>query len=169
MDAIQCMMTRRSIRSFTGGPVSDEQLRTILEAGMMAPSVSNSQNWRFVVVREKAGLEKIMRIHPYASMVGDCGAAIILCSDTNRTPLPEFWEQDNAACMQNLMLAAHALGLGTVWLAIWPVEDRVRTFIREFNLPEGVRPLAVCPVGVPAYQPRQPKRYDESKIHKETW
>ena len=169
MDALQCIMTRRAVRAYTKGEVSDEQIKVMLEAAMMAPSAGNSQTWRFIVIRDRDTLKNIIKIHPHATMLNDCAAAIVVCADTTKERYPGYWVQDCSAAMQNLMLAAHAQGLGSVWLGVWTVQDRVDGLIDLFKLPDGVLPLSIASIGVPAGTPAQPQRWDESKVHWEKW
>lgn len=169
MDALQCIMTRRAVRSFTGDPVTDEQIKTILEAAMMAPSAGNSQTWRFIVIRDKNTLHDIIKVHPHAHMLEEAACAIVVCSDTTKEKFPGYWVQDCSNATQNMMLAAHAIGLGSVWLGIWTVQDRVDGLIDMFKLPEGVMPLSIVALGKPAATPAQPQRWDDSKVHWEKW
>ena len=124
MDAIKCIMTRRSIRQYTDEPVDGEVVEKILRAAMAAPSAANCQPWQFVVVRDQAKREAFAEFHPYGKMLASAPIGILVCGDTELELADGYWIQDCSAATENLLLAAHALGLGAVWLGITPREDR---------------------------------------------
>ena len=167
MDALNVIFTRRSIRKYTDEPVPDEQIKTLLEAGMNAPSASNRQPWHFIVVDEREQLDEIMAVHPYSKMLAQAPLAIVVCADITRSE--RFWQQDCAAATENILLAARALGLGSVWLGVYPKEDLVKGVTKTFNLPEHVRPLCVIAVGHPAVEAGRVERYDPAKVHQNQW
>lgn len=167
MDALDVLFTRRSIRRYTGEPVSEADLKVLLEAAMNAPSANGRQPWHFIVVTERAQIDAIMGVHPYSKMLAEAQAAIVVCGDTNVSEA--YWQQDCSAATENLLLAARALGLGTVWLGVYPRSDRVNGVHNLFNLPEHIQPLCVIAVGHPAEQKGRVERYDEAKIHRERW
>jgi nitroreductase len=167
MDALEVLFTRRSIRQYTDEPVTEEQVRTLLEAGMNAPSANNRQPWHFIVVDERQGLDAIMGVHPHSKMLAQAPLAIIVCADITRSE--RYWQQDCAAATENILLAARALGLGSVWLGVYPKEDRTEGITRLFDLPEHIRPLCVIAVGHPAEEAGRVERYDSSKVHRNQW
>lgn len=169
MDTLEAIATRRSVRNYTSESVRSDDLRTMLEAAMQAPSASNQQPWEFVVITERESLDKIPTFSPYAHMVKGAPLGILVCADTRHLASPGFWQQDCAAATENLLLAAHALGYGAVWTGIHPREDRVAGFSRLCNLPAGVIPLAFVVIGRPARKIPPEKRYREDRIHHETW
>ncbi len=169
MDAIEAILSRRSIRKYTAEPVSDELVKQLLEAAMAAPSAGNQQPWQFVVIRDRQLLTQIPSIHPYSSMVPQASIAILVCGDRQLARMPEYWVQDCAAATQNLLLAAHAKGLGAVWLGVYPLEDRVAAFRRLLGLPESVTPMALISVGYPAEQKPRADRYDPVRVHVDNW
>jgi nitroreductase len=114
MDAIQAILTRRSIRQYTQAPVPTELVETLLRAASSAPSAGNRQPWQFAVIRDRAKLDAIPGFHPHAEMVRSARLAILVCADASAQPDPGYWVQDCSAAMQNLLLAAHAQGLGAV-------------------------------------------------------
>lgn len=159
MDALNAILTRRSIRAFLPDPVEDSSLRTLLEAAMFAPSAGNQQSWRFVVIDSREELNAISLEHPHASVLKVCPAAILVCANTHDLPHPDFWPDDCAAAVMNLMLAAHALGLGATWIGLHPIKARMEALHRIAKLPEEVEPFALIPVGHPAERPEQPERF----------
>jgi nitroreductase len=165
MDAIEAILGRRSIRSYTDKPVAKETVQQLLEAAMAAPSAGNQQPWHFVVVDDRALLEKITTVHPYAQMAKSAQLGILVCGDLSLEMHQGYWVQDCAAATENLLVAAHALGLGAVWTGVhprsereglqgrpWHPQRRHAAFVRRHRLPRrgkaARRPLQSRP-GVP--------------------
>lgn len=167
---MEAIFTRRSIRSFTNEPVSDEQITKLLKAAMTAPSAGNEQPWDFIVVRERTALEEITQIHQYSQMLKEAPVAVVVCADPGRSKYPfDYWIQDCAAATQNILLAATTTGLGTCWLGIYPQPERVEALRRIFSVPDSIVPFAVVAIGYPAKPPRMSERYDEKRVHIEKW
>jgi nitroreductase len=167
MDALDVIFTRRSIRQYTDEPVPEEQVKILLEAGMNAPSANNRQPWHFIMVDAREHLKAIMEVHPYSKMLEQAPMAIVVCADVTRSE--RYWQQDCAAATENILLAARALGLGSVWLGVYPKEERTKGITRLFDLPEHIRPLCVIAVGHPAKEAGRVERYDSSKVHRNQW
>lgn len=165
MDVLKAIHTRRSIRKYTEEKVSDEIVKELLSAAMSAPSAVNAQTWVFVVVDDRKLLDEIPEYSPYAAMVRGAPLAILVCGDTSKEIAPGFWVQDCSAAIQNLLLAAHALGLGAVWTGSYPMEDRVEGFRKAFALPEKVIPLGMVVIGHPAQEIEPEDRYNEGKVY----
>lgn len=169
MDALEAMHGRRSIRHYADRPVDDEAVTVLLRAAMSAPTAGNQQSWRFVVVRDRATLRRLSDTTPYGNMLPGAALAIAVCGELAAEKHVGYWVQDCAAAMQNLLVAAHAMGLGAVWLGFHPVEERVQGAARVLGLPEGVRVLGVASVGHPAEDKRPVDRFDPAKVHLERW
>jgi len=169
MDILTALRTRRSIRKFDDKPVSDEMVREILNAAMMAPSAGNAQPWQFVVVDDRKALDSIADVNPYAKMTRQASLGILVCGDLSKEKYPGYWVQDCSAAMQNLLLAVHGLGLGAVWTGIYPDKERVPAFSKIFNLPEHILPLGFAPIGWPAQEPKSESRFREDRIHTNTY
>jgi len=169
MDAIEAVMTRRSIRKYTDRPVADETITLLLRAAMAAPSAGNQQPWHFVVIRDRAKLESISTGLQYGAMARDAQLAVLICGDTSLEKHPGFWVQDCAAATQNLLIAAHALGLGAVWVGTFPREDRVAHMRSLCAVPEHLVPFSVVVVAYPDEQPAQADRFDQSRVHLDSW
>ncbi len=169
MDLFEAIHGRRSIRRFTDRAVSDADVKTILRAAMAAPSAGNQQPWQFVVVRDRATLDRVKELNPYAAMASHAPLGILVCGDLSLESFEGFWVQDCSAAVQNLLLAVHALGLGGVWTGIHPMEDRVGGFQALFGLPRRVVPLALAVIGHPARTPRSEDRYRPDRVHAECW
>ncbi|MDF1515191.1 MAG: nitroreductase family protein [Anaerolineae bacterium] len=167
MDALEVIFTRRSIRRYTDNPVSPEDLETILDAGMNAPSANNRQPWHFIVVTDREKLTSITKVHPYTQMLKQAPVAILVCGDT--TVSPTYWEQDCSAATENILLAARALNLGTVWCGVFPNEDRIRGIKSLFNIPDKIQPLNVIALGYPSEIKGRADRFNPDAIHKNTW
>ena len=163
------VLSRRSIRKYTAAPVGDDLVEKLLRAAMAAPSAGNQQPWQFVVIRDRALLERIPQVHPYAKMLPEAPLAILVCGDRRLERWPQFWDQDCAAATQNLLIAAEQLGLGAVWLGVYPLEERVDGLRDLLGVPHEVTPFALVPVGWPAERKDPSDRYDETRIHHERW
>jgi nitroreductase len=169
MDLLEAIHTRRSVRQFTEAPVTDEQLETLLRAAMAAPSAGNQQPWRFVVVRDAETRARMAEATPYAGPAGRAPLGIVVLGDTRGNKHPGYWVQDCSAAVQNLLLAAHAIGLGAVWMGVHPTEDRARIVADIVGAPEGVVPLCMIAVGVPAGKGPEVDRYKPEFVHAEGW
>jgi nitroreductase len=169
MNTLDAIRTRRSIRAYTDQPVSAESVETLLRAAMSAPSAGNQQPWHFIVVDDRGVLQEIARIHPYAGMAAQAPVGILVCGDTREEKYPGYWVQDCSAAVQNLLLAAHDVGLGAVWTGVFPRPDRVEAFRKLFRLPDPVHPLAFIVIGYPAEKVEPADRFRESRIHRNVW
>jgi len=169
MDALDAIFTRRSIRRFTGDKVSDDHIETLLRAGMAAPSAGNQQAWEFVVIDDPALLQAIPGVHPYAQMCAEAPLTLAVCADPAREKYAGFWVQDCSASTQNILLAAHALGLGAVWLGMAAGGERAHQVAELLRLPKGIEPLALIAVGHPMEMKDPEDRFDPHKTHHNQW
>ena len=168
MEAMEALLTRRSIRKYTNQPVPEQLVKHLLEAAMCAPSARNQQAWQYLVIRDKARLAELQQVHPNVPSSG-AALAIVVCGDTAAETAPGYWVQDCSAATQNLLLAAHASGLGGVWSGVYPREEKVAALRRLFALPEHVVPLSVIAIGYPAESKGRQERYDTKKVHFDQW
>lgn len=169
---IEDIMTRTSVRAYSGKEVSGEQLDTLLRAAMAAPTAGNKQPWRFVVINEKNILKAIGENFQTMTMAKDASAAVIMCGDTTATfkgQAQAYWVQDVSAASENLLLAAHAIGLGAVWCGIYPQMDRVEQFSKMLNLPSEILPMACICIGYPAGETTPKDKWEPENIHYNTW
>jgi nitroreductase len=169
MDALEAILTRRSIRSYTDQPVTDEVVDGLMRAAMAAPSAGNQQPWQFVLVRDRTLLSEIATISPYGGMLSSAQLAVAVCGDLSLERIGGFWVQDCSAATENLLVAANAMGLGAVWLGVYPVEERAAGVRTRLGLPEHVVPLGIVSIGYPAENPGPADRYDRGRIHLERW
>ena len=169
MDVFEALFTRRSIRKFTAEPVSDEDLQLVLKAAMCAPSAHNKQPWHFVVVRDKALLASIAERHPYAKMAAEAPVVIVVCANPDEAKAPGYWQQDCTAALENMLIAARGLNLGTVWCGMYPFEDRVEPIRELLNVPAQINMLGLVVMGHPAQSFAEADRFNESKVHLNGW
>ncbi len=179
MDTIEAIKTRRSIRQYKDTPVTDEQLNTVLEAVQWAPSWANTQCWEIVVVKDAAVKEKLAETlspgNPSTDAVKNAPIVIVACATTGKsgfykdhaiTSKGDWLMYDVGLAVQNLCLAAHAAGLGTVQIGAFNIEDAEKVL----GVPEGVTVVAMTPLGVPAADSRAPKRRAiEEFVHNDTY
>lgn len=169
MDAIKAILSRRSIRKYLKKPLPESLAEVLLKCAMSAPSAGNQQPWHFVVIDDKEILSKIPSCHPYAEMVPEAKLAILVCGDLTRDVHKGFWVQDCSAATQNILIAANALGLGAVWLGVYPRESRVEGLKNLLGIPEEIIPFSLIPVGWPAEKKPPSNRYKKTKIHRNHW
>jgi nitroreductase len=169
MDTIEAILTRRSIRVYTDQPVQAEVIDLLLKSAMQAPSAGNQQTWQFVVVTDRLQLNALAEVLPYGKMLTTAPLGIIVCGDLEREKSKGYWVQDCSAATQNILLAAHAQGLGAVWLGVYPREERVRDVRKALGIPETVIPLCAIAVGSPAEQKPRTERYDAARVHHNAW
>ena len=170
--AINNIMTRVSVREFTGEKISEAQIDTLLRAAMAAPSAINKQPWAFIVVTDEAKIAALGEALPYSRCSNKPAVAIIPCGDLSKAipgEMANFWINDVSAATENLLLAAHAMGLGAVWTGLHPDMNRAKMVQEMLGLPEHIIPLCVVPVGVPAEQPEIKDKYKPENIHYNEW
>lgn len=168
---MKAIYNRRSIRSYTSEKVGKEMTEQLLRAAMQAPSAGNQQPWEFLVVENPQTLEKLSQVGAYFRMLAEAPMGIILLGTLENLRFPEFWEQDLAACTQNLLLEAADQGLGAVWLGVAPMESRERVIREILHLPKHVRPFAMIAVGHPKEEQGNHfvDRYRPDRIHWEKY
>lgn len=149
MNTIEAIFTRRSIRKYQEKPVEPEKIETLLKAAMYAPSAMNEQPWRFLVLTDRTLFPKILKVHPYATMLKSAPLAILVCGDLDIEKVPGNWVLDCSCAAQNILLAAHALGLGAVWAGVYPEGERMQALTELCHLPARVLPFALIGVGYP--------------------
>lgn len=169
LDAIS---TRISIRAYQDRPVGADTVELLLRAAMSAPSARNRQPWAFIVVDDKALLRQLADSLPYAQSAAAAPMAVVVCgvlTESQGATNAGWWVQDAAAASENLLLAAHAVGLGAVWTGVYSYEDRVRAVRNVLGLPRHVVPLNVIPIGYPAENPAPKQKWDPAKVRRNGW
>lgn len=166
-EPIKTIFARRSIRKYTTEPVDEKDIKTMLEAAMAAPSASNLKPWHFIIITNRQKLNRLAEIHPHGKMLFEAPLCVAVCGDT--TISPSFWIQDCSLAAENLLIAATALGLGSVWLGGYPREERVNAIKKELKLPENITPLNLISIGHPAETKEPRTQYDEQRVHYNKW
>jgi nitroreductase len=169
METFEAIITRRSIRHFSTDPVDDQIRLKLLEAGMQAPSAHDSQSWHFVLIDKRDILIKITQFHPYAGMLDHAPLALAVCGDLRLEKSIEYLALNCAAVTENILLAAHALNLGAVWLGIYPRKERMKELSKLLNLPETVHPITLIAIGKPAEKKLAENRFKPDRIHQNEW
>ena len=168
---IENIMTRASVRNFTGEAIGSDTLETILKAGMAAPTAMNKQPWAFVVVTERAALDSLAAVHKMAHLE-KAGAAVVVCADMNRSIEGEgraFWIQDCSAATENILLAVHAYGLGAVWCGVHPIADRVAGVRAALDMPDYIIPLNIVTIGHPEGTTEPKDKWNPDNVHYQKW
>lgn len=169
METLKAIHTRRSIREYQDKSVPKEVFTQLLKAAMAAPSARNQQPWEFVVITEPGLKEKIPVVCQFAQMIVQAPLAILVCGNLKIETAQGYWVIDCAAATQNMLLAAHDLGLGAVWTGVYPRKERMDGLIELLKLPEYILPHSLAVFGYPAQQPPQQDRFKPERIHKNGW
>jgi len=169
MDVLEAIFTRRSIRSFIDREVEPEKIETLLRAAMQAPSAHNKQPWHFVVVNKRSLLDAIADFHPYGKMLYTAPQAIVVCGDLSEENNERYLGLNCAAATQNILLAAHGLNLGAVWVALYPREERILKIQQILTLPQYVLPISLVALGYAQRKVPPENRYNAQKVHVNRW
>jgi nitroreductase len=170
MELYEGLISRRSIRRYTGEKIGEDQINAIIRAGMYAPSARNMRPWHFIIVDDRELLKKIMKIHPYSAMLSEASHAVVVCGDEKLENGPGYYKLDCSAATQNMLLAAHAMDLGAVWLGVEPRTERISGISSILALPDHIHPLSIVSVGVPVKIPKEvPERFEPEKIRRNRW
>ena len=162
---METIYKRRSIRKYQTKDVAQEDVEKILKAGMNAPSAKKNEPWNFIVVQDKNCLWELSEIKKYALMLKEAPCCIICIAKPNT----EFWQQDMGACMQNMMLEATSLGLGTCWLGIKPDGEDEKKIRTRFEIPTDYHVFSLMALGYPNEEKSVNNKFDVTRIHHEKW
>ena len=154
---------RKSVRKYLNKSVEEDKIDAMVKAGMAAPSGMDRRPWEFVVVTDREALDSMAAKLPYAKMLTNAPLAIVVCGDTTRS---SYWYLDCSAATQNVLLAAEALGLGAVWTAAYPYEDRIAVVRQNTGLPENIVPPCVIPIGYPDGPQKAKDKFDLQRVHR---
>ena len=168
---ISAILRRRSIRKYEDKMLDEKHFTMLLKAAMAAPSARRADPWEFIVVNDKKRLAELAEILPNGPFLASSGGAIVVCGDLKKAYLESlsYMLQDCSAAIENILLAAPMLGLGGCWLGIHPREERIEAVKKFFALPENVIPIGACALGLPAEELPLRSRFDENKIHTDSW
>jgi len=172
-ECLEMVYTRRSIRSYSDRKISDDEIVKILKAAMQAPSAGNEQPWHFVVVRDRETLKKMSEAFTFGQMLPNANVAIVVCADPKLSKYPyEMWVQDCSAATQNILIAARMLGIGSVWLGVYPRKERMEKLRRILGIPDDIVVFSVVSLGYPKSEKEfyeAQDRFREERIHTEGW
>ena len=163
---LETIFARKSVRSYTDQPVAHEDLVLLVKAGMAAPTGMNRQPWEFLIVTDKDIMADLSVKLPYARMMKEARAAIVVCGNPETSV---YWFLDCSAAAQNILLAAESIGLGAVWTAGYPYEERMDLIASAFGVPKPYRPLCVIPIGYPKGEQNPKDKWKEEKVHINKW
>jgi len=169
VQTIDAILSRRSIRRFTDECIPQDNLVTILKCACAAPSAMNNQPWYFLVITQKETLLKIASFHPYASMMKEATVAIVILLREPENSSRMYMAQDASACIQNILLAAHDLGYGAVWLGVYPHKERMAEAQKHLEIPDEFTPFAVVALGVPKEEKGPRNNYQENRVFWESF
>lgn len=166
---LENILTRRSIRKYKKEDIPKKDIEVVLKAGMYAPSAVNKQPWHFIVSGDKQLFEEIISVHPNAFMLRGANKAIVVCGDLNLVHAEGYLTLDCSAAIQNILLAAHSMGIGACWIGIHPRKERVEKLKQLFDLPKHIYPVAMIAMGYPDENKHVPERFKPERIHYEKW
>lgn len=166
MEALETIHKRRSIRNYLDKEVAQDIIITLLKAATAAPTAANCQPWEFIVITEPEKMDELRNKIYFARY--NAPAAIVVCGNMKlafKGVMQEMWVQDCSAATENILIAATSLGLGTVWIGIYPSAGNVKILKEMLNMPEHVTPLGIVYVGYPAEEKEARTRYDEKRVY----
>lgn len=169
MDTLEAIQTRRSIRTYRPDPVPEDLVAALLDAAFTAPSGFDERPWHFVTVTARETLDALAEAMPGCDMLKEATLGLLICGDESLEKFPGLWVQDCSACAENVLLAAHAQGLGAVWLALYPIEDRMQAVHQQLGVPDTIIPFALVSIGYPAEHLPGENRRDPTRLHHEHW
>lgn len=166
---MKAILERRSVRKYTDQPVSEQDIKDLLTAAMAAPSAGNARPWHFIVINDRQTLEEVPKFHQHATTLKQAPVAILVCADQSLEKFKGYWVQDCAAATENILIAATAKDLGTVWMGIYPTDEYIMKIQELLKIPENITPFSLVAVGHAAEDKEPPIRYDQSRVHHNQW
>lgn len=166
---IDPVLSRRSIRNFTEEPLTEDDREAILTAAMAAPTAKGTRSWHFVWLDDRGMLDAVPSFHPYSRMIRKAPAAVLVCADISLEGREGYWAQNCSAATQNMLIAATQRGLGSVWLGVYPNEDRMEGLRKLVGVPDGFVPFSLVVLGHPAERKEAYSGYDKEKVHRNGW
>ena len=173
MDVFEAIKNRRSVRAFSNQPVSDKEVEKLIDAARWAPSAGNIQPWQFIIVRDPEIKHGLCKAALDQTFIEEAPVVVVVCADPQRSAkgygsrgINLYCLQDAAAATQNMLLTAQAMGLATCWVGAFREEEARKVL----KIPEGVRPVAIIPIGYAAEKPRvRPRRSLNEIVYRETY
>lgn len=169
METFHTIINRRSIRKYKLKKIEDDKISKLLKAAMYAPSAMNLQPWHFIVINNENVLEETAKSIPHAEMIKQSGNAILVCGDASLEKNESWLIQNCSAAVQNILLAAYDMQLGSCWIAVHGMPEVVRNLVKQFNLPQNIIPIALVALGYPDEVVKTEERFIQEKIHLNKW
>ena len=169
MEVQEALLSRRSIRKYKDQKISKLEMDRILKAAMYAPSAMNLQAWQLIVIDNKDVLIETIRSIPYAEMLRQSAAAILVCGESSVEKNESWLLQNCSAAIQNILLSAHELEIGSCWIAIHGMNDVYKSIKTQFKLPENIVPVSLISLGYPDEVVKAEERFTEEKVHYNKW
>uniref|UniRef100_A0A832G860 Nitroreductase family protein n=1 Tax=Ignavibacterium album TaxID=591197 RepID=A0A832G860_9BACT len=169
METFHAIINRRSIRKYMFKKIEDDKINLLLKAAMYAPSAMNLQPWHFIVINSESILQETVKSIPHAEMIKQSGNAILVCGDSSLEKNESWLIQNCSAAVQNILLTAYDLQLGSCWIAIHGMPDIVDNVVKQFNLPSNIIPIALIALGYPEEIVKTEERFRLDKIHYNKW
>ncbi|AFH50872.1 Nitroreductase [Ignavibacterium album JCM 16511] len=169
METFQAIINRRSIRKYKSLKIESEKISSILKAAMYAPSAMNLQPWHFIVINSKDVINSTVKSVPHAEMIKQSGNAILVCGDSNLEKNESWLIQNCSAAVQNILLSAYELGLGSCWIAVQGIDEVVKNLKDQFKLPSEIIPIALVAIGYPDEEVKSEERFNMEKVHFNKW
>jgi nitroreductase len=169
METFHTIINRRSIRKYKFKKIEDEKINLLLKAAMYAPSAMNLQPWHFVVINSERVLNETVKSIPHAEMIKQSGNTILVCGDSSLEKNESWLIQNCSAAVQNILLTAYDMQLGSCWIAVHGMTDVVNNVMKQFNLPSNIIPIALIALGYPDEEVKAEDRFDKNKIHFNKW
>ncbi|HAV19948.1 MAG TPA: nitroreductase family protein [Firmicutes bacterium] len=168
-DGLETILTRRSIRSFTNEPLDEATIKSLLHAGMSAPSAHNRRPFHFITILDETTRLALKNKSMFAKMLDEAPLVIAVCGDKVRQPIHDFLIEDCSAATENILLAAHALDLGAVWIGVYTLTGWQKFIINTLELPKNILPIALIAIGHPKQTRKDRERFEDDKWHHEKW
>ena len=169
MEVQEALLDRRSIRKYNDQKINKEDIDKILKAGMYAPSAMNLQAWQFIVIDDKDILIETIKSIPYAEMLRQSAAAILVCGDSLIEKNESWLLQNCSAAIQNILLSSYGLGIGSCWIAIHGMDAVYQNIKAQFALPENIVPISLISLGYPDEVVNAEERFTEEKVYYNKW
>lgn len=169
METLEALFTRRSIRKYKSTPIPEKDVTLLLKAGMYAPTARNTQSNQFLVISDRSLLDAFTSVHPYAAMLKQAPLCIVVCGDKQSEKEENYLAINGSAATQNILLAAHSMGIGSVWLGVYGRTERMSGIQQLFSLPEHIVPISAIALGYPDEAKEAENRFDQNKVHYNKW
>ena len=166
---MKAIFERRSVRKFKRCEVTDETINYLIKTAMNAPNAGHQEPWEFIVLKSEEMKNAMNAVHGYGDMLNTVDAAIVVCINKERIKWDGYWQLDTGTAVENMMIAATDMGLSTLWLELFPVEEKMEKAKEILGLPENVIPMVLMPIGDTDEKEHRELRFKEEYIHRERW